>query len=932
MCEALVLGTYGKYLFSDQKIPLVWNVRKADNDNELHLILSHLLEQRPFNFNEKNNDWGKCELRDWLNNEFMDASFSKKERAAILKKENAYDAGEYCQSNDYMTIPGSADYFLFEDHRSLRNQLIEGDFKGFWLRDGVRTNRVAYCVRQNNVKQSASIGMTPDEKLSVLPMMWADKAKLPPRKISNTLNDMQQGVLIAETYFYVNGVYIPVYSSQEGEFLYVKNNNHEIIIVKDRFLDCCKIADVVFPAMLDGMKVVGILGTYSSPYIRNIIIEEGIEFIGDEMIYLCANLESLQMPSTLSCFPGSNFIGCPRLKTIDIAKDNEFYVKDDDVVYTKSMETLVKYIPQRSQPAFRMPASVRHIESGAFCETPYLQEVVLSKSMTELDPYAFAFANVDEVFLSPTLKTIGAHAFENSHIKQIKIPESVENIEDQAFALCENLQMVQLPETLTYFGKSVFSGCCILESVSLPKGIKALQGTFFNCMHLKQVDVPESIQIIDEEAFCLKACYQNNYVSTKWLTIYAQPDSFTETWAKQHEIKVCLDAFDKNKYTKEFMYRSHYEDYINAKIGNVITFGTYLQRKSGKYKDPIEWLVLDKKDHHLLVISQNALAEKEYDIRADGSYHQAAAWKDCELSKWLNDDFFLAAFNELEKQCILDTKIQVPSKLFCLSREEVTQYMPTNKSRQAYRTDYNYIHFGLHKEAAWWLRSIEEDNGYIEIVSRDGTLSCCSSNEVYSVRPAMWIDLHKVSQLMKQNNEDYIKQWYQRNNDFLMLQKDGETILNILTEFTIIFEKLAGLSTEDVMIIENHDVRIVSGPAIKNEEAIHILKSINYEYGYLDLNIIRKLPSYYFLHQNDYIDGIIDDETLHSYFESWFKKKTSYYKNFKFDRFIYVINHKVFYADQLLTEKEVEMIRQKEDGTQNQYDVDHDENGNMYWW
>lgn len=79
---------------------------------------------------------------------------------------------------------------------------------------------------------------------------------------------------------------------------------------------------------------------------------------------------------------------------------------------------------------------------------------------------------------------IGAHAFDNSDVVSVTIPNRVESINDYAFQNCSSLTSVSIPNSLSSIGDYAFRNCCNLSSVTIPNSItsmgeSALQGCYF---------------------------------------------------------------------------------------------------------------------------------------------------------------------------------------------------------------------------------------------------------------------------------------------------------------------------------------------------------------------------------------------------------------------------------------------------------------------
>ena len=68
------------------------------------------------------------------------------------------------------------------------------------------------------------------------------------------------------------------------------------------------------------------------PFIKTVIIEEGITTVGQFSFYECENLETVYLPHSIRRVDGSTFYECPKLKTIYYAgNENDFAEK---VIYT----------------------------------------------------------------------------------------------------------------------------------------------------------------------------------------------------------------------------------------------------------------------------------------------------------------------------------------------------------------------------------------------------------------------------------------------------------------------------------------------------------------------------------------------------------------------------------------------------------------------
>ena len=231
-----------------------------------------------------------------------------------------------------------------------------------------------------------------------------------------------------------------------------------------------------------------------------------------------------------------------------------------------------------------------------------------------------------------------------------------------------------------------------------------------------------------------------------------------ENIVEAYETLISLDGYKDSADKANSIYKKYKVELIkNAKAGDYINFGTYEQdnnRSNGK--EDIEWLVLDKKEGKVLVISRCALDCKQYNTRNDN-----ITWETCTLRKWLNSDFASSAFSDDEKEMIATVTVPVDKKLeyntnsgnetqdkvFLLSITEANKYFSYDNSRECKPTDYTVAN-GVSKykngKCSWWLRSPGVTQSHASIVSVGGVVygyGNLVSLDSVAVRPALWINL-----------------------------------------------------------------------------------------------------------------------------------------------------------------------------------------------
>lgn len=88
------------------------------------------------------------------------------------------------------------------------------------------------------------------------------------------------------------------------------------------------------------------------------------------------------------------------------------------------------------------------------------------------------------------------------------LPDGLESIglcipffSSSSFAGCINLKTIQFPPSLKYIGANAFDGCSSLEKISLPGLDRIDNSAFSGCTSLKEVRIPSTLQNIGDGAF-----------------------------------------------------------------------------------------------------------------------------------------------------------------------------------------------------------------------------------------------------------------------------------------------------------------------------------------------------------------------------------------------------------------------------------------------
>ncbi len=202
--------------------------------------------------------------------------------------------------------------------------------------------------------------------------------------------------------------------------------------------------------------------------------------------------------------------------------------------------------------------------------------------------------------------------------------------------------------------------------------------------------------------------------------------------------------------------------YRVAEKGDMVSFGHFEQDNDpSNGPEPISWIVLDKMDGQLLLLSASCLKGMAYNTAA----FTPVTWETSSLRAWLNEGFLSSAFTEEEKALIpavlnenLDHSIvETPGgrdtrdRIFVLCERDTVIYLndPADQEAvgKAQGTEYakaNGLQTDEEGNASWWLRSPGMYEYIAQFVDQNGEpyTNGASTDIDYlcGVRPVLWLD------------------------------------------------------------------------------------------------------------------------------------------------------------------------------------------------
>ncbi len=220
--------------------------------------------------------------------------------------------------------------------------------------------------------------------------------------------------------------------------------------------------------------------------LRNITNISHVKYIGKSAFKNCSKLKSFDWPSLPSEIKASTFDGCSSLETISNL-DN------------------IKSVGKMS---FRGCTDLNRIELP-------LAEVIESE--------AFIGSGIYKVKLSNNLKEIGAYSFEDTKIKDLRIPSSVTTIGLRAFKNCYYLESVNWSPNCSVIKELTFANCPSLSSITGIENVEDIESAAFHYCGMVDFTFPEKVTVISPSLFegCGKLRYVHNVENIKEIQGFA---------------------------------------------------------------------------------------------------------------------------------------------------------------------------------------------------------------------------------------------------------------------------------------------------------------------------------------------------------------------------------------------------------------------------
>lgn len=272
---------------------------------------------------------------------------------------------------------------------------------------------------------------------------------------------------------------------------------------------------IMIPSIIDGYPVVTIGKNAFRPCdkIEGVYISEGIKKIEDEAFYNCIKLAEITLPNSLESIGRFVFRGCdlksfhiPRglkdiksnilglngdMNKITIDPNNAYYYIKNNCVIEKATKKLVFSL---STSAY-IPEETKIIGEYAFYRS-WMKEIIIPNGVEEIGDYAFSDCyNCREIVIPDSVKKIGKYSFAGSQLTNVTLSKNITDIPEGAFSY-NSMTDITIPNKVKYIGAQAFQTCKFLTSITIPESVKEIkEKAFIYCYSLETINLPNVVQI-----------------------------------------------------------------------------------------------------------------------------------------------------------------------------------------------------------------------------------------------------------------------------------------------------------------------------------------------------------------------------------------------------------------------------------------------------
>lgn len=334
-------------------------------------------------------------------------------------------------------------------------------------------------------------------------------------------------------------------------------------IASDAFYSCSSLYEIIVDADNPNYKSVGghlytkdgkTLVAYSMGRPdEEYNVPDGVEKISSHTFFSSLYLFTVNLPSSVKEID-ENAFSSSAIKDINVDESNTVFSSDDGILYADNGTKLFCY-PSGKEVSedVHLRSDIKRIHKFALADNQ-IKRLFLNEGLEEIEERAFVRSSLEEIFISSSVKKIGAAPFEDcSSLYNIEVASNNQHYQDingdlynkmgtvfVSYALAKEGSRFTLPRGIIEIAESAFCEAIYLRELEIPNTVTKIGEFALNSPYLTRIILNSSVPpIVYPETFFERITGYSIFVPTSSVDLYRD---YNEIWEYKQE---CIRGMDE---------------------------------------------------------------------------------------------------------------------------------------------------------------------------------------------------------------------------------------------------------------------------------------------------------------------------------------------------------------------------------------------------